>query len=107
MPHTQEVDRDDQPRIPDARRDPSDVEQRIDLTSDRRRSLVDRCRITEVCTVKLLELHRGTSSVDSDDFVAEFGELPRDMRADARGTPGDHRAATIVVPEVVNLSHCS
>jgi hypothetical protein len=74
---------------------------------DRGSALPDRRRIGEVDLVKLLELHGWTPSVQSHDLGTELDELSRDLLADARRAAGDDDAATVVAPEVLNLSHCS
>ena len=57
--------------------------------------------------MELLELQDRTPAIQSDDLRTEFDELARDVLTDARRTTGDDGAASVVTPEVVNLSHCS
>ena len=105
MPSAEKVDRHDTQWVSDARRHTRDVEERIDRAVDRRGGPVDRGRIGQVDLVKLLELQRRPLQVQPNDLGAELGELPRHFGSDTRAAAGDHRAAAVVAPEVVDLSH--
>ena len=49
----------------------------------------------------------GRMLIQPDDVGPELGELPDDVGADARRTPGHHGTATVVTPQLVDLSQGS
>ena len=104
MTQPEKVDRDDQLRVADAGGDPGDVEQRVDGPVDGRHRAIDRGRVGQVDLTKIVDLEGRTALVEPDDVGPEFGELAHHMFADARRTSGDHRAAAVVAPQLVDLS---
>src|SRR6185437_1345266 len=55
----------------------------------------------------LVDLKRRPALVESDHVRAEFDELSYHVFADARRATGHHRAAAVVAPQFVDLSHGS
>jgi len=107
MAQPQEVDGDDQRGVADPGRNTGDIEQRVDRPADRRYRLVDRQRIGEVDLVELVDLESRPALIQPDDVGPELGELPYHVFADARGTSGHDRAASVVAPQLVNLAQGS
>ena len=68
---------------------------------------VDRCRVGQVNGVKFRDVAARRLLVQSDDVGTQLGELPDDVRADARRAPGHDRTATVVSPQLVDVSQLS
>ena len=79
----EEIDGHDEQRVTDARGDPGDVEQRVDVVADGRDGRIDGRRVGEVNLVEVVDLERGTTFVEPDDVRPEFGELAHHVFADA------------------------
>src|ERR1700744_3381674 len=107
MAQAEEVDRPDKQRVADSGGHASDVEQRIDVAAYRRDSVVDGCRLSQVDGMKLGDVGARRMLIQPDDVGSELGQLSDNIGPDSRRATGHHRAATVVTPQLVDLSQVS